>query len=280
MHFDNIDAPADEALLGGAVAGQEGAPAQGQAAGNVPQPEMPETGRERAEPMKDADKDRERSQHIPRERFDEVNAKLKAEREAREALQSELEAMRQPGEDESPDVMQMEWMALEALRNGDADTALAIRAHINAALLDEAEQRAEQRLAQHEHHRELAGKHAQFQDAVAKTLQSYPMLDSATGNPDAIDEVVAWRDFYIDRGVSWHDALVKAVDKVMPNWTDTASADARRANAMRRNAAASGAQPAAPEAGIGTRSGPMTKAPERQEEWEKLSAAERDRLLA
>jgi hypothetical protein len=298
MNLDDIDTPVDEALLGGegeAAAAAAAASAAGQAAeqdaesGEADAVPVGQSDRAGAEPDKERKKEpeheRERSQQIPRERFDEVNAKLKAERETREVLEAELAAFRQPRQEELPqDLVDLERQAMAALIEGDGHKSLSIRAEINAALLRQAEERVEQRLNLRDQEQAIARQEALFRKAVANTLESYPMLDSASGNREAIDEVVEWRDFYINKGMPWHQALHKAAERVMPSYGGAASdgtgPETRKEGAIRRNAAAANAQPAAPEAGVGTRSVPMRKAPEKQEDWEKLPAAERERMLA
>lgn len=293
MNLDDIDTPADEALLGGEAEAAAAAAAVHATGQYEPvEPDATPGGQldqAVAEPDKEQKKEpeheRERSQQIPRERFDEVNAKLKAERETREVLEAELAAFRQPRQEELPqDLVELERQAMAALVEGDGRKSLSIRAEINAALLRQAEERVEQRLNLRDQEQAIARQEALFRNAVAKTLQSYPMLDSASGNQEAIDEVVEWRDFYINKGMPWHQALHKAAERVMPSYGAAepggTEPDTRRESAIRRNAAAANAQPAAPEAGVGTRSVPMRKAPEKQEDWEKLPAAERERMLA
>ena len=223
-----------------------------------------------------------RDQTIPRGRFDEVNTKLHAEREARERAEAELAALKAAP---PADIKALRKDYHEALMAGENDKADEIADKIDAENRRQAKEEAiaetDQRAAKREQERA-------FGLAVAQTLKDYPFLDSTTGNQEAIEEVVEWRDFYIARGIPAHEALTKAAAKVGPAYAEKPEADPdkvvqidpRKAAAAARNAAAAKAQPAALVAGVGVRAVPTAQVPKTQAEYEKLSDADRESLLA
>lgn len=113
------------------------------------------------------------------------------------------------------DVDALERAAIDAMMEGDSDKALQLRSQINAELRRQAEETARVSITH-----ELTARETQrlFDSAVEKAVTAYPFLDStsADGNPEAIKEVVEWRDFNIAKGMSPADALLAAVNRVGP----------------------------------------------------------------
>ncbi len=275
--FDDLDTPVPEEEL----TGEKPPEVTPEVTPEVEKPAEPAPEAEPEAPEAKAEKPRD--QQIPRARFDEVNAKLQAERAAREAAEAKLAAAAAPVADVS--ALEKEWRT--AFLDGDEDKADEIRDKINTEIMRKATEQAytqiDQKITQRDQERAL-------NDAAKKATTDYPFLDSSseTANAEAIKEVVEWRDFYIARGESWHDALIKAVDKVAPGYKpepDTTGKvasidDQRKAKAITRNAKAANAQPPQPASGVGNRAIPETPIPEKQEDWEKLPEAERAKMLS
>lgn len=238
---------------------------------------------------------------IPKARFDQVNTRRQMAEARAAQLEEELQrarsAARQDDAAATPPPEQIDLKALrkermEALMEGDADRAGEIDEQIEGELERRATERAMQAMSQREQERE-------FKAAVTAATETFPFLDSQSpkANAEAIGEVVEWRDFYINKGMSPADALTKAVGKVGPQYaTDDAAAPpaskskgeqsqadqlaARRRAIIERNAKLN-QPPSTSKLGTGERAesakagdvGKMT-----DDEFEKLPAAEKRRL--
>ena len=280
--FD-IDTPADMELLGG-----------------TPDDE-PETNEEAGEPAAEADETQDeapeaaeteeeappakRDPVIPRARFDEVNAKLHAAREEAEQLRAALEAKASPEPASAVDVDALEDQYFEAILEGDKDKAKGLRSKINAEIYNKAEAASTAAVSASLSQREAK---TSFEKAVAQTVTDFPFLDSNSpeSSPEAIAEVVEWRDFYIAKGDSPASALQKAAQKVAPLYATASSdtqppvTDKRKQAAVANAAKANAAQPPRVDAGVGNRSIPAGDSiVGNQDKWEKASEAERMRFL-
>ena len=280
--FD-IDTPADMELLGGTpddepeTNEEAGEPA---AEANETQDEAPEAAatEEETPPAK-------RDPVIPRARFDEVNAKLHAAREEAEQLRAALEAKASPEPASAVDVDALEDQYFEAILDGDKDKAKGLRSKINAEIYNKAEAASTAAVSASLSQREAK---TSFEKAVAQTVTDFPFLDSNSpeSSPEAIAEVVEWRDFYIAKGDSPASALQKAAQKVAPLYataspdTQPQVTDKRKQAAVANAAKANAAQPPRVDAGVGNRSIPAGDSiVGNQDKWEKASEAERMRFL-
>ena len=299
MDFDDIDTPIpDSELYGGEP---DTAPATDAAPGGedvvkndvatetdpaeTAEPATAETTDNPEASSDAADTETKRSETIPRARFDEVNSRLHAEREARKRLEDEITALKsKSAEAATVDIEALEAEAFEATIEGNKERVIELRKQINAAIKDQTQREFE---AQRREKEDAKNAQSAFETAAADIWAKYPYLDhtnDAQSNPEAIAEVVEWRDFYINRGQSPVEALQNAVAKVTPLYTPVQApapvvTDGRRQAALARNVAASGAQPPAQVAGIGNRAAPPKPRVESQDDWEKLSETERESLL-
>ena len=229
---------------------------------------------------------------IPRARFDEVNAKLHAEREEANRLRAELEALSQPktAQPTEIDVDTLEDQFFDAIINGEKERAKEIRAQINAEIYTKARAASEEVVSTTLTQREIQ---SSFAKVVEQTVTDYPFLDSNStdANAEAIGEVVEWRDFYLSKGDTPAAALQKAAAKIAPIYNKTTEptpdptpeplTDKRKQAAIANAAKASAAQPPAVEAGIGNRAIPFgDDIIGDQAKWEKASEAERLRMLS
>lgn len=243
-----------------------------------PKPEPEEEGA--PQPKRDA--------VIPRARFDEVNAKLHAEREEANRLRAELEALSQPktAQPTEIDVDTLEDQFFDAIINGEKEKAKEIRAQINAEIYTKARAASEEAVSTTLTQREIK---SSFAKVVEQTVTDYPFLDSNSpdANAEAIGEVVEWRDFYLSKGDTPAAALQKAAAKIAPIYSKATEptpeplTDKRKATALATAAKASAAQPPAVEAGVGNRAIPFgDDIIGDQAKWEKASEAERLRMLS
>ena len=222
---------------------------------------------------------------IPRARFDEVNAKLHAEREEANRLRAELEALNRSSTTQADaiDVDTLEDQFFDAIINGEKERAKEIRAQINAEIYTKARAASEEAVSTTLTQREIQ---SSFAKAVEQTVTDYPFLDSNSpdANAEAIGEVVEWRDFYLSKGDTPAAALQKAAAKIAPIYSKAAPelpTDKRKQAALATAAKASAAQPPAVEAGIGNRAIPFgDDIIGDQAKWEKASEAERLRMLS
>lgn len=224
---------------------------------------------------------------IPRARFDEVNAKLHAEREEANRLRAELEALNKPNAAQAAeiDVDTLEDQFFDAIINGEKERAKEIRAQINAEIYNKARAASEEVVSTTLTQREIQ---TSFSKAVEQTVSAYPFLDSTKpeANAEAIAEVVEWRDFFIAKGESPAVALQKAAGKVAPLYAAKSeptppAVDTRKQKAVEVAAKTANAQPPSVEAGVGNRSIPLgDDLINDQNKWDKASEAERQRFLA
>ena len=229
---------------------------------------------------------------IPRARFDEVNAKLHAEREEANRLRAELEALNRSSTTQADaiDVDTLEDQFFDAIINGEKERAKEIRAQINAEIYTKARAASEEVVSTTLTQREIQ---SSFAKVVEQTVTDYPFLDSNSpdANAEAIGEVVEWRDFYLSKGDTPAAALQKAAAKIAPIYNKTTEptpdptpeplTDKRKQAALATAAKASAAQPPAVEAGIGNRAVPFgDDIIGDQAKWEKASEAERLRMLS
>ena len=278
MSFDDIDTPVSEEELSGV---QDTLDIE-----QEPETPEPETVVEEVEEIEAREVEPEqRSPTIPRARFDEVNAKLHQEREEKAALQAELEKIRQQTKADNPsgvDIDSLEDQYHDAIYDGDKDKAKALRSQINAELEARAERRAADRAVAEISNREA---NSRLLAVVGEVVKTYPFLDSAgpNANPDAIAEVVEWRDFYMSKGMAAHEAVAKAAAKVAPGYINGQSEpekpDVRKQAALERNAKDAAAQPPANVTGIGNRATPIKPKIDTVKDWESLSAKEREEIL-
>lgn len=222
---------------------------------------------------------------IPRARFDEVNAKLHAEREEAARLRAELEALTKKPEPTDNNIDALEDEYFEAMIAGDKGKAKEIRATINAEIFTRAQAASEETVTATLTQREIQ---TSFSKAVEQTVSAYPFLDSTKpeANAEAIAEVVEWRDFFIAKGESPAVALQKAAGKVAPLYAAKSeptppAVDTRKQKAVEVAAKTANAQPPSVEAGVGNRSIPLgDDLINDQNKWDKASEAERQRFLA
>ena len=284
--FD-IDTPPNMELLGGTPDEDPGTPElKEEAAPEVEKAPEQQDSTDPASEEEDEQPQTKRDSVIPRARFDEVNAKLHAAREEAEQLRAALEAKQAPAAEKSPiDVDALEEAYFDAFLEGDKDKAREIRAQINAEIYRKAEEASAEVVTKRLTEREVQ---SSFAAAVAKTVEAYPFLDSNSpdASPEAIAEVVEWRDFYINKGVSPAIALERAAHKVAPLYSVAHKelkepvTDTRKQKAMETAAKASAAQPPRVDAGVGNRAIPSGDSIiGDQDKWEKASEAERLRYL-
>lgn len=141
-----------------------------------------------------------------------------------DSLKAKPEPVAVAQEPKAIDIAELEGKVVDALMDGDRDTALTLRTQINAELERRAEERAVSSVKQ-----DLAARDAQqaAQDATARlntvadrVVEAFPFLDSesSAANMAAINEVVEWRDFYIAKGQSPDVALANAAAKIGPTY--------------------------------------------------------------
>jgi len=236
---------------------------------------------------------------IPRARFDEIHSQWKAEQERAARLEAELQALRQQKQEEKPtdavDLRELKQRLFDyRLADSDQDEIDKIEDQIEAERDRRAEARAEARIAERERVREVesAKKAAQQQEAEAqaeasKIVEKYPWLDSVSGDgdPEAIAEVIALRDWYFRNGQSLSAALVKAAGVIAKARGEENqpinTKDERRNLALVEAAKSAAAQPARGDAGVGNRAMPADKSIlDNQDAYEKADVKERMRLLA
>ena len=294
--FD-IDAPANMELLGGTG---EDIDDDDQLEGiDDEQPEIEtEDQQEDAEPERKAARD----PVIPRARFDEVNARLHAERQAREQLEAELSALRNPKQDATSasdvDLKALKRQAFELRLTPDGeDEADRIEESIEAERMRRAEAAVEARIEKRERDREAARAAAdanrvaeELQSEAAKVVAKYPFLNSnlsasqGGGDRKAIAEVTALRDAYLSAGASPANALWDAANTIAKargiNVAEETPKDKRRQAAIESAARDSLAQPARIDAGVGSRNVPAGNAIlSKQDSWERASDDDRRQFL-
>lgn len=287
MTFENIDTPISDDVLSG---DEDGAtPETTPVVGEVVEPVVDVAHEAKPEEKPEPKQDRE--QVIPRARFDELNAKLHQERQEKEELRVQLEAAQKPVAKTvgNVDIAALENEFYEAMMSGEQEKAVAIRSQINEEIFARAEASSTEKVSRKLSEREAK---AELEKVAADVMNEFPFLDvnGPQANADAIAEVVEWRDFYVSRGDSLASALSKAVNKVAPSFATVAATpgqqtpapkvDPRKQAAINRNITDAAAQAPAPVAGIGNRTTPPAPKIETQKDWESLSVAEREAILA
>lgn len=214
---------------------------------------------------------------IPRARFDDVNARLHAEREETARLRSELAARQEQPQPSGLSLNELEDQYYEAFMSGEKEKAIALRAQINEHIYAQSELAAERKLQERE-------ASSAFNQAVAKATADYPFLDPAKDVADAqaIADVVEWRDFYISRGDSPANAISQAVAKIAPMYQKTAQApNTRQQQAIQRAVKDSSAQPPKMDTGVGNRGIPAGNAIlDDVDKWSAATQEERMKHLA
>lgn len=173
-----------------------------------------------------------KSKSVPHSRFNEVNEQLKTERAERLRLEEELARARGAGKPQDKpadppadapaafDFDAAEERFAAALYEGDQAAAKQIRAEIRQAERAEfermAEDRAEKRLQERMQQQEQESLKTRVETAAIDAVTKYPFLnsDADEANAEAIEEVVALRDYYVNRGTPLDQAIAKAADKV------------------------------------------------------------------
>lgn len=248
------------------------------------EPEIEVEPEEPAEPPKDEHK----PQHIPKSRFDEVNNKKNELAEQLIEAQSLIEALRaKPAAQAAPpavfDEDAQEQAYIDALLDGNADKAKAIRRDINQHLREQVAQQVEERGNQ----RQAV---ATLQQASAQAVADFPYLDTEDG-AEALELIIASRDAKIARGMSPAEALRAAVETIAPRFAPETPPplgvagkepfkDTRTAAALARGAADSNLQPPSVQAGVGNRAtaSRVNVSEMTEEQFESLSPAEKKRL--
>lgn len=206
------------------------------------------------------------TQNVPYARFREVNDSKRQLEEQLAAMQQEVQALkagRQPADAPATapapatfDVDAAEEQYAQALLDGDAKAASAIRRSINQHIEDSAVQRFEQ-TTQQQHNA------TKSQEVVARALEVYPWLDQEEGAA-ALELIDAMVQAKTASGVQRHQALADAIATVAPRFAPgdippvglagrAAPVDTRLERADKRGAADSLLQPAAVQAGMGNR---------------------------
>jgi hypothetical protein len=230
---------------------------------------------------------------VPYARFREVNQTAQNEKELRiraEAERDALKGMAPKKEEEKPvDLKALRRASKEAMLEGDAEKSATIDEQIFAEerrIIEESTTtKAVQTARADQSTRDL-------RKAATDVAKEHAFLDSNSpeANKEAIAEVVEWRDFYVAKGETPADALLKAVKKVVPLYTkdeggsgtEDEVARKRQALALSKAGSAATRQPATPTGGKGNRatgSSPITDVAKLSEkEFDALPADEKRRL--
>lgn len=260
--------------------------------------EQVEQDEQTEEPEAEAQQEEEKPRMVPHARFNEVNESLKAEREARLRLEEELarargaaqqgvqqEAQEPEAADAGFDFTEADQRFMDAMYEGDTEKAAQIRAEIRAAERAEfealAEARAEARIQERAQREQQEQGMAELQQAAAEITEKYSFLDaqSADADEDAIGEVVALRDVYIARGDSPAEALAKAADRIaalngVTGKPDSPSSNKLTGEQIQRSLDRERQIPPR-DRGVGERANRIDYANLSDEEFEKLSDAEK-----
>ena len=272
----DLDTPVDESLLRGETVEET-------TAEEVVEPVAEEVTQEaeaKPEPKE------QRDQMIPRSRFDEVYRQAKEREEENAQLRAMLEANQKPQVQAEPqtDIKALRQQAYEAMIEGDSEKYSEISEQIDREIMARAKAEAKAEVEADLNTRETVSK---LESVAADAMEKYPFLNPETGNAEAIDEVIDFRDMYISKGMAPHEALSKAVSKVAPMYaqveTKTVIVDERTPKAVERAVRAAEKQPpATSQIGIGQRGEDKVFNPAniKQSDWDGLSAEERMKLLA
>lgn len=208
------------------------------------------------------------TQNIPYARFREVNETKLLLEEQLAAMQQELQAIKagqQPAAAPSPaaapapaafDVDAAEEQYAQALLDGDAKAASAIRREINQHI----ETSVMKRVAESSQQEQVFAKSGVV---VANAMETYPWLDQEEGAL-ALELIEASVRSKVSDGVPHHIALANAIATIAPRFAPDGTpsralpnggvpADTRMERANKRGAADSLLQPAAVQAGMGNR---------------------------
>ena len=207
--------------------------------------------------------------HIPKARFDEVIAERNAEREANAELKRRLEALEAAAKTKEPEVPKEDPKSIDALEleyanlmmEGDIEKAVQLRGQINAAIREQAEAAAEQKISAREAARSQQAIANELAAMSAQVVEDYPYLDTEDGAL-VIPQITALRDAYVAKGESPAAALRKAADFIAPKFDPNPQdkdepkadpkVDTRTAQAIARGIKDSAAQP--PQmSGVGNR---------------------------
>ena len=290
--FDDIDSPADKSVLFGDSEDKE-------------KEIEPEIAEEDSEPQDDKEEDpsvikgddpekdkvsdqKQRDENIPRGRFDEVYREAKLNKERADQLEAELAALRNPGKAEEkpkePTIKELRRQYTEAIADLDYEKAEEVGDKIDLLVIEEAERRAEEKMAQREKLWEQKYEETDLNEEAEKLVKIYPELDSTRDdkNQDLIDDVIGWRTVYESRGLRPTEALGKAVEKVMGKRADDEvkpeKTDTRKEEMVKRNVKEAGKQPPKLD-GIGARAISTPQMVDSQDDWDKMPAKERKALL-
>lgn len=179
-----------------------------------------------------------KSASVPHSRFNEVNESLKEERRRRLELEEELARAKGSApakKDEDPKPKAFDFDDAEdrynaAMLEGDAAAAKAIRREIRAEERKEIEEAAQKRAEELYQQRTQEATQRQQQAAVPAVLKEsyerFPFLDieGDAPNMEAIEDVVAFRDYYIAKGETPAKAIAMAVAKVGPRFAEPVKA--------------------------------------------------------
>ncbi|OGA63065.1 MAG: hypothetical protein A2710_26570 [Burkholderiales bacterium RIFCSPHIGHO2_01_FULL_64_960] len=208
------------------------------------------------------------TQNVPYARFREVNENKRLLEEQLAAMQQELQAIKagqQPAAAPSPaaapapaafDVDAAEEQYAQALLDGDAKAASAIRREINQHI----ETSVMKRVAESSQQEQVLAK---SEVVVANAMETYPWLDQEDGAV-ALELIEASVRAKVADGVPHHIALANAIATIAPRFAPDGTpsralpnggvpADTRMERANKRGAADSLLQPAAVQAGMGNR---------------------------
>ncbi|WP_447593536.1 hypothetical protein [Aquipseudomonas campi] len=171
---------------------------------------------------------------VPHARFNEVNESLKHERAERLRLEEEL--ARANGREQEPaargkadeakpyDFDSAEDRYMDAVMEGNKDLAREIRSEIRSeerkSIEAESQKTAQASAESALKQRDEEGEAAALQKVAGESIAKYSFLDinSESANKDAIEDVVARRDYYMKQGMPPSKALATAVEKVAPRY--------------------------------------------------------------
>lgn len=206
-------------------------------------------------------------------RDEEREARIRAEERAR-LLEEQIRGQGGKKEDETPavDLKALRKQRMEAMMEGDIEKATELEEQIETEIRRAAREDAVAEVT-------AATARQQFAEAVADVIEAYPFFDSKSkeANSDAIEQVVALRNQYINKGDSPAAALRRAAEKVGPLYESKSKkatkgrdeeeddeqeeegrpskkrVSLRERLALKRNADAARRQPAALKGGVGER---------------------------
>jgi hypothetical protein len=201
----------------------------------------------------------------------EREGRIRAEERARmleEQIRGQNSGKKQEDETPAVELNALRKQRMEAMMEGDIEKATVLEEQIEAEIRRAAREDAVAAVT-------AATARQQFAEAVQDVIETFPFLDSKSkgANADAIEQVVALRDQYINKGASPATALRKAAEKVGPLYeprrkksdeedderaeveerTSKKVLSVREQLALKRNADAARRQPASLKGGVGER---------------------------